>query len=168
MFSNWTSRFRGGAANALTPALDSPFEDKWSRFAELLPTLGLLHPNVLLVGPAAQADRMLERLRPYLRAPMMSWAPRARSESASSPGTIVIRGVEGLSAVLQQRVLALSDRTSRDLQIVSIASAPVFPSVQRGAFLDRLYYRLNPVYVDLTPPTVRRRGSPESVRRSVP
>ena len=41
-------------------------------------------------------------------------------------------------------------RLTTDVQVVSTAKAPLFPLVERGAFLDRLYYQLNIVYLDLT------------------
>ena len=68
----------------------------------------------------------------------------------ASDGPVVIQGVEGLTATQQERLLEWTGGTARDGQIVSIASEPLFPLVQRGAFLDRLYYQLNVVYLDLT------------------
>jgi transcriptional regulator of acetoin/glycerol metabolism len=37
-----------------------------------------------------------------------------------------------------------------DVQIVSTCGQPLFPLVERGEFLNRLYYQLNVVYLDLT------------------
>ena len=93
---------------------------------------------------------MFERLHPYLRGPLRWWDPREQSQPPTSVGTLVIRNVDSLNTAQQQDVLALSRGAGRDLQIVSIASALVFPLVRGGAFLDGLYYRLNPVYFDLT------------------
>jgi DNA-binding NtrC family response regulator len=93
---------------------------------------------------------MFERLRPYVRTPILSWVPRQVPEPPTSAGTLVIRGVETLTAAQQQRVLALNGRTLRDIQIVSIAGSPLYPFVRRGLFLDRLYYQLNVVFFDLS------------------
>ncbi len=41
-------------------------------------------------------------------------------------------------------------RTAADVQIVSTCGKPLFPLVERGEFLNRLYYQLNVVYLDLT------------------
>jgi hypothetical protein len=126
------------------------YEDESRRIEDVLPMLRLPRPNVLVVGGVPEADRMIERLRPYLRTPLTSWTPLEQPHPPTADGTLVIRGVETLNAAQQAHVLALNDRRLRDLQIVSIAGAPLFPLVRRGVFLDRLYYQLNVVYLDLT------------------
>jgi hypothetical protein len=137
------------ALQHLKGALLKRYEDESRRLDYLLPMVRFPRPHVLLIGPAPRANRMIERLRPYLRTPITSWAPRERREPPTSAGTLVIRGVEALNATQQERVLALNERRPRELQIVSIARAPVLPWVERGVFLDRLYYQLNVVYLDL-------------------
>jgi len=126
------------------------YEEERQRLADLLPILRLTRPNVLVVGPAPDANRTFERLRPYLRTPMTCWAPREMPQPPASHGTLVIQGVEGLTTVQQERLLTWIDGTPRERQIVSIAGEPLFPLVRRGAFLDRLYYQLNVVYLELT------------------
>jgi transcriptional regulator of acetoin/glycerol metabolism len=46
--------------------------------------------------------------------------------------------------------VALICRLTADVQVVSTSSTPLFPRVERGEFLNRLYYQLNVVYLDLT------------------
>ncbi len=42
------------------------------------------------------------------------------------------------------------DRAPGRTQVVSTTPALLFPRVQAGAFIDRLYYRLNTVCMDVT------------------
>jgi len=69
---------------------------------------------------------------------------------ATSFLTLVIRDVEALSGEQQENLVALICRVAEDIQIVSTSKSPIFPLVERAAFLDRLYYQLNVVYLDLT------------------
>lgn len=108
-------------------------------------------PNVLVVGPGADADRTFDTLYPYLRTPIIPWTPRnAREVPTGSFRTLVVRDVDSLTASQQEELVALICRVGPDLQIVSTAKVPIFPLVTRGRFLDRLYYQLNVVYIDLT------------------
>jgi transcriptional regulator of acetoin/glycerol metabolism len=55
-----------------------------------------------------------------------------------------------MTAEQQENLVALICRVAANIQIVSTSKSPLFPLVERGAFLDRLYYQLNVVYLDLT------------------
>ena len=125
------------------------YADECSRLAEMLPILRLARPNVLIVGPAPETGRTLERMRGYLRAPMASWSPR---ETANLPSwsfrTLVVRGVDGLNLAQQESLAALIERSNGDVQVVSIAGASLMPLVKSGAFHDRLYYQLNIVVLE--------------------
>jgi hypothetical protein len=120
------------------------------RLAELVAVLRRSRPNVLVVGSSTDTDRTFEVMYSYLRTPIVAWVPReTRDVPAASFRTLVIRDAEALDATQQQNLVALICRLA-DIQIVSTARTPLFPLVQRGAFLDRLYYQLNVVYLDLT------------------
>jgi hypothetical protein len=140
------------AVTHLKGAFQKVYEDECRRLADLLPILRLTHPNVLIVRSALGADRTFERMRPYLRTPIRCWAPLDMPHPPASDGTLVIQGVEGLSAAQQERLLTSTVGAAFDAQIVSIAGEPLFPLVRRGAFMDRLYYQLNMVYLELTAP----------------
>lgn len=125
--------------------------DESRRLLELVPILRLAHPNVLVVGPADETDRMFEQMRQYLRTPIASWAPRETPHPPTmSHRTLVIRDVNGLSAVQQESLVGQLCRTAGDMQVVAMNEAPLFPLVKRGVFLDRLYYQLNVVLLDMT------------------
>jgi len=123
------------------------------RLAELVAMLRRSHPNVLVVGTSADVDKTFELMYPYLRTPLVAWVPREMHDLPASTAfrTIVIRDVDALDQVQQDALVALICRQP-DMQIVSTSKAPLFPRVERAEFLDRLYYQLNVVYLDLTDP----------------
>jgi hypothetical protein len=121
------------------------------RLAELVAMLRRSRPNVLVVGSSAEVDRTFELMYPYLRTPIVAWVPReTRDLPSTSFRTIVIRDVEALDSTQQENLVALICRMAPDIQIVSTCGKPLFPLVERGEFLNRLYYQLNVVYLDLT------------------
>jgi sigma-54-interacting transcriptional regulator len=121
------------------------------RLAELAAMLRRSRPNVLVIGSSADTDRVFEVMYPYLRSPIVAWVPReTRDVPAASFRTLVIRDVDALDSTQQENLVASICRFAANVQIVSTSRTPLFPLVQRGAFLDRLYYQLNVVYLDLT------------------
>ena len=120
-------------------------------FVELVAMLRRVHPNVLVVGRAATTDRALALMYPYLQTPIVSWAPREAPDlPATFFRTLVIRDVDALDATQRGRLGARIGGTAGEIHIISTTVAPLFPLVERGAFLDRLYYQLNTVCLDLS------------------
>jgi hypothetical protein len=101
------------------------------------------HPHALLIGSEASARAVIARLQRYLRAPLLHWQPQARTEPPPMAGTLVIWDVRALDRMQQAQLLAWMDSHIEDGQVISIASAPVFPLALPEQFLDTLYYRLN-------------------------
>jgi len=121
------------------------------RLAELVAMLRRSRPNVLVIGSSTDTDRVFEVMYPYLRSPIVAWVPRETQDvPAASFRTLVIRDVDALDSTQQETLVASICRFAANVQIVSTSRTPLFPLVQRGAFLDRLYYQLNVVYLDLT------------------
>jgi hypothetical protein len=102
--------------------------------------------NVLLEGPDRAIDRAVVVLSPHLRSPIQTcprWAPQA----VPREGTLILRGVETLSAQEQQNLLLWLDDAGAQVQVISVSSTPLFRRVLEGGFLDSLYYRLNVLYI---------------------
>jgi hypothetical protein len=107
-------------------------------------------PHVLLVGPATEVDRTFDQMRTYLGSPLVDWRPHETSTFPTTRfRTLVIRGVDRLDAVQQQFLNALLRATAGRTQVIALSQIPIFPLVQRGQFLEGLYYQLNAVYLDL-------------------
>jgi hypothetical protein len=64
--------------------------------------------------------------------------------------TLILQDVGALTHADQHRLLDWLDRAAGRTQVVSMTPVSLWPHVQAGAFIDRLYYRLNTVCMDVT------------------
>ena len=101
-------------------------------------------PNVLIEGPRAATEAVLRALRPHCREPVCCWGDPLGDQH---PLTLIVRDVAALTAADQQRLLQWLDRGERS-QVLSTAAQPVFSLVERGEFLEDLFYRLNLLRLD--------------------
>jgi hypothetical protein len=108
--------------------------------------------NVLLTGPDALVQNVLDVLLPDLAMPLRTWRPAEQLElpRAGQRGTMILRHVGGLTPDDQVRLLEWLDMTAGRIQVISTTSSPLLPRAETGAFLHTLYYRLNTIYVDVT------------------
>ena len=67
---------------------------------------------------------------------------------ASSKGTLLLENVEALTPPQQMELHEWMTTGCLGMQVVSITAAPLATSVQRGEFLEALFYRLNVVLID--------------------
>jgi transcriptional regulator of acetoin/glycerol metabolism len=109
--------------------------------------------NVLLIGPPAATDAMLVSLVPRLAEPIQQYKPTAGVPVPQLlEGTLVLLEVAQLNMPQQAEVLQYLDQLDeRRVQVVSTTAEPLYSLTETGAFLARLYYRLNIVRIDLTP-----------------
>ena len=119
---------------------------------ELLSPLRRFHPNILIVdsGVEVERERALAEIRPILRLPLTEWWPREMPDlPAIAFRSLIVRDAECLNATQQRSLAALLRRAALgQVQIVSIASVPLYPLVCQGLFLEELYYRLNVVLLE--------------------
>jgi hypothetical protein len=109
------------------------------------------HPHALLIGPAAATAAAVAVRCACLRTPLVWWAPGDEQAWPRGPvGTLIVRDVASLTAEQQQHLLAGLEAERRPLQVVALAGEPLFPLIERGRFLEALYYRLNVVCIDLS------------------
>ena len=104
------------------------------------------YSNVLIEGSDATIESVIAALRAQLRAPVRDWR-LGMGTAESMAGTILVRGVDRLDVETQRSLLDFlsSKGVSGALQVVSTSGQPVFPLINRGLFLEELYYRLNTV-----------------------
>lgn len=119
--------------------------------AEELHGLRDRHPNVLIAGPAASIAAAISEICPLLRLPITSLRidRHVVLPLALTAGTLLLRNVAALNRIEQERLRDWLARTSDTTQVVATSTTPVFPLVERGAFLDALYYRLNMTYLEV-------------------
>ena len=114
--------------------------------------LGTARPNTLLIGSEAAADAVIAHRLPYLRAPIVNWHPRVAVEPGIVSGTLVVRDVDTLDRAQQEQFFAWLDRYAAGVQVISVTESPLYSAVLAGAFLEKLYYRLNVVCLPLSSP----------------
>ena len=108
--------------------------------------------NLLVVhGDVVLAD-LLEWLPLDLQKPIATWCTGERLVLPPVAGTrtMVLQDVGALTDADQHRLLDWLDQGRGLTQVVSMTPAPLLSRVQAGAFIDRLYYRLNTVCLDVT------------------
>jgi len=108
-------------------------------------------PNVILLGTLAATDAVLKALQPGLARPVWRCCARTGFALPPGPGAFVLHQLSGLSAVRQVRLLEWLTAIEEEVhvQVVSTTASPIFPLVERGAFLPDLYFRLNGLTLDL-------------------
>jgi hypothetical protein len=113
-------------------------------------------PNVMIVGPEASTAGALAEMHAQLRQPIITVDAQKTADLPRMPprGAVIIRGIGALNAADQRRLHEWIGRTSGDTQVIVTSPVPIFPCVERGTFLDLLYYRLNTVYLELAGSTV--------------
>lgn len=111
------------------------------------------HPNTLLIGPEATANAVISQQQHYFRAPVVDWHPRDAAKPPTETGTLVIRDVDTLDLTQQEQFFGWLDRYAAGVQVISVTGRPLFPLIEAGAFLEKLYYRLNIICLSLSSQT---------------
>jgi hypothetical protein len=107
-------------------------------------------PNILVQGTESAIGTTLATLAAQLQAPVCTWEPgQLFASPAPDRGTVVLRHVECLDIDQQHCLMAWLETTGEYVRVVATTSERLFDYVERGVFLDALYYRLNAVLVDL-------------------
>ena len=104
--------------------------------------------NVLVEGVDAETDLVVTALKSRAPVPIRHWTGRPPDLPG---GTLIVRGAEKLDARSQRALLEYltTTRGRHPVQVVSTSSQLLFPMIERGDFLEELYYRLNTVRIDL-------------------
>ena len=110
------------------------------------------HPNVLLIGSDPAITGFLQLLLPLLQSPVAHSANEALNLPAVSGGSLILRDVQRLDSGAQQRLSAWMSEPMRRTQVVSTASSPLYPLVERKILAEDLFYSLNVIMLKLTDP----------------
>lgn len=100
-------------------------------------------PHALLIGSPVAADAVLSRVFPDVRWSLALWSP---TDAPDRHGQItLVRDAQDLTDTQQQQLLAWMEQYPA-IQVISVASRPLYPLVAAGSFRATLYYRLNTFY----------------------
>ena len=113
--------------------------------------LRVARPNLLILGTDDETKQTIDAIAPSLVGPFATWVPSPSTPFPDQPcRTLVIHDVDRLTFSQQEHLVRVSAARAGDLQIVATSQCPLFAAVERGVFLERLYYRLNVIVLDLT------------------
>jgi len=107
--------------------------------------------NLLVVGATGTAADFVEALHPDLHQPVIVWRAGERFAPPTADravGTMILKGVDTLTPLEQQRLYQWLQRRASHTQVVSVTPRALLPLVESGLFHDGLYYRLNTVCVE--------------------
>jgi hypothetical protein len=105
------------------------------------------YPNALVVGLPNVVRAAMTALLPYLPQPVSQYDGGVSSRSfVTARDTLVLWNVDLLDNVEQRRLFDVIE-DHRRLVIMSVTPSGLFERVQRGEFIEALYYRLNTVRV---------------------
>jgi hypothetical protein len=128
-----------------SPFVCDPTVDDW-------PALIRTRPNLLLTGPREATNAFLLAFTPFLQLPVRRVPCRGLRKLPQAGGTVILDDVETLDGQQQQAFLWWLDEYSHTgTQVISIAPTVLYNHVQAGTFLDALYYRLNVMYLEVSP-----------------
>lgn len=131
-------------------ALVTPTPLRRKALAEATAILRRVRPNLLIIGDTDAVEGALAHIRPHLAPPIAKWSP---CDGVAWPDgtfrTLVVNSVDQMPAEEQRRLMTFNDESNSDVQVISIAKAPLFAAVEQGVFLERLYYQLNVLLLDL-------------------
>ena len=101
--------------------------------------------NLLLVATDVDPPEVLPALRWDCHEPMTTWTPGdvLVLPANAQGGTLLLEDISALALEDQRRLYGWLDTSPEWMQVVSITSRSLLPYIQAGAFLERLYYRLN-------------------------
>lgn len=115
------------------------------------PFLGPLSTNMLLIGVNIAHRHQVEGSLVGLGL-VSSWEPgdRLMLPSADGTGTLFLHEVGSLSHDDQVRLLGWLDRAEGRTRVVSTSTTSLFARVEAGLFIEKLYYRLNTVSINVS------------------
>ena len=135
-----------GATQEAAPELDHR-----SRLPDDVILRGMPPVNLLLTGGDVVVQSVLETLLTDHDQPIASWWPGQRLVlPRARPSMMILHDVGALALEDQQHLLEWLERDIGRTKVVSTTPAPLMPLVEKGAFNDTLYYRLNTVSIEVS------------------
>jgi glutamate racemase len=106
--------------------------------------------RALVVGTKRATAAVLRALRADFASPVFNLRAGGALTLPETSATLLIHEVSALDTADQHRLQQWLERSAAGSSVIAVASEPLFPLVQRGAFLPDLFYRLNLIVIDVT------------------
>jgi hypothetical protein len=105
-------------------------------------------PNLLIRCPGAESRRLRRLLMRSCEPPVhVCRLPGRLALPSQTVGTLLLENVAALALAQQIRLHDWMSQGSQT-QVISVVFAPLYPMVERGEFLEGLFYRLNVVTLE--------------------
>ncbi len=123
------------------------------------PFLGTLGANLLLIG-VNQTSRDRVECNLVGLGPVTRWEPGEplMLPPAAHTGTLILHEVGSLTDTDQVRLLDWLDQAEGRTRVVSTTPTSLYTQVEAGLFIEKLYYRLNTVSLNVAPGSGVRRA----------
>jgi hypothetical protein len=105
--------------------------------------------NLLLEGQPSQVDAILAALVPHMLPPLTTWDGAAPLPTEHR-GTVIALQVNRLDGDQQRQLLRWIQNADGAGRVIATASGSLFGLVERGMFVDTLYYLLNILRLDVS------------------
>src|ERR1700730_13767190 len=106
--------------------------------------------RALVVGSERATGSVLRSLRADFGAVVVNMRAGGPLTLPEARATVILHDVSALNAADQDHLSRWLNQSPAGISVIGVTSEPVFPLVQRGAFLTDLFYRLNLVVIDVT------------------
>ena len=106
--------------------------------------------RALVVGTRRATDSVLRALGADLGASVLNLPAGGPLTLPETRATLIIHDISALNTADQDRLRQWLDLSPPGVSVIAVTSEPLFPLVQRGAFLTDLFYRLNLIVIDVT------------------
>jgi hypothetical protein len=106
-------------------------------------------PNLLVCCRGGGVDRVLQTLMQSCQHPFHLCAlPGPLDLPSHTTGTFLLKNASALSRAQQIQLQHWMSRSLGQIQVISVVFDPLYPLVERGEFLEGLFYRLNVVSLE--------------------
>jgi hypothetical protein len=106
--------------------------------------------RALVMGTERATGAVLLALRADFSSPVLNARAGSLLTLPETPATLLIHDVSALDSADQVRLHRWLNPTPPGISVIAVASEPLFPLVERGAFLADLFYRLNLIVIDVS------------------
>jgi hypothetical protein len=109
--------------------------------------------NVLMVGPDEVTKSAVAAISPWLSDPGLTIRPDglAHLPAAERSGALILEDLCDFVMADQRRLADWLQENAGRARIISTSRQPLASMLSAGLFLEALYYRLNVIYIEMTP-----------------
>jgi hypothetical protein len=107
----------------------------------------LTQANALLIASASTANRLVAHARTFLPGPIHECNCAEGLSMPADAHALILRNVDALASEDQSVLLRWLVLRKSAVQLLSVCERPLFPLVERAAFLEPLFYQLNVITI---------------------